>query len=126
MDRENRFMIYSPNYYFNNNQFEHKNHRQNSFIKTKEIYIHNILTDEEKPLKICMNKTVKNLKKEIEKLFNLKYSLDDYLLRVKIGGQPSGRLIQEDDENKTLFDNHFKSGCLVTFGKDRVSGGNKN
>ena len=35
----------------------------------------------------------------------------------------AGKLIQEDDENKTLFENHFKSECIVQFGKEKNRGG---
>ena len=32
------------------------------------------------------------------------------------------KLIQEDDENKTLFENHCKSQCIVIFGKVKNRG----
>ena len=69
-----------------------------------------------------MNKTVKQLKKEIEKLFGLNYSLDEYALRVKTGTMNAGFLIQEADEDKTLFENHFKLQCVVIFGKEKRTG----
>ena len=99
-------------------------HRQLSANKVKQIYIQNIANNNDtKPLSIGMNKTVKQLKKEIEKLFNLNYSLDEYALRVKTSGMNAGKLIQEADEEKTLFENHFKLECLVIFGKEKNRGG---
>lgn len=112
-----------------NNRFGDENisnnsaHRKVSATKIKEIYIQNIANDDTKSLKISMDKTVKQLKKEIEKLFNLQYSLDEYSLRVQTNGMNAGKLIQEKDENKTLFENHFKSECLVKFGKELNRGG---
>jgi len=99
-------------------------HRQLSAKKVKEIYIQNIANNNDtKSLQIGMNKTVKELKKEIEKLFNLNYSLDEYALRVKTNGMNAGKLIQESDESKTLFENHFSLQCLVIFGKEKNRGG---
>ena len=99
-------------------------HRDHSACKIKEIYIQNQAdNDNTKPLQISMSKTIKELKKEIEKLFGLKYSLNDFALRVKISGSKNGKLIQEEDENKTLFEHHFKSECTVIFGKEKNSGG---
>lgn len=101
--------------------------RQLSANKIKQIYIQNIANNNDtKPLNIGMNKTVKELKKEIEKLFQLNYSLDEYALRVKTNGMNAGKLIQEADENKTLFENHFKLECLVIFGKEKNRGGDYN
>ena len=98
--------------------------RQISANKIKQIYITNIANNNDtKPLNIGMNKTVKELKKEIEKLFCLNYSLDEYALRVKTNGMNAGKLIQEADENKTLFENHFKLECQVIFGKEKNRGG---
>ena len=86
--------------------------------KIKKIYIKDLSTEEIKELEISMGITVKQLKKEIEKLFKLNYSLDDYKLRVKNDGMHSVKIICEDDENKTLFENHFRSECLVIFGRE--------
>ena len=69
-----------------------------------------------------MDKTVKQLKKEIEKLFNLNYYLDDNNLRVKLPGRRTGKIIQEYDENKTLFYHHFKLESCVYFGKEENRG----
>jgi len=115
MRRDNRF---------SSNIEQSSAHRQLSANKVKEIYIQNIANNNDtRPLSIGMNKTVKQLKKEIEKLFNLNYSLDEYALRVKTNGMNAGKLIQEEDENKTLFENHFKLQCLVIFGKEKNRGG---
>lgn len=97
--------------------------RKLSASKVKEIFIQNISTNDTKSLNIGMDKTVKQLKTEIKKLFNLSYSLDEYALRVKTNGMNAGKLIQEQDENKTLFENHFKSQCIVIFGKEKNRGG---
>lgn len=115
MSRENRFL---------DNITNSSAHRQLSANKVKEIYIQNIANNNDtRPLKIGMNKTVKDLKKEIEKLFGLNYSLDEYALRVKTNGMNAGKLIQEADESKTLFENHFKLQCIVIFGKEKNRGG---
>ena len=114
MSRENRFLDDISN---------SGAHRQLSAKKVKEIYIQNVTNDDTKSLKIAMNKTVKELKKEIEKLFNLSYSLDEYALRVKGNGMNSGKLIYEQDENKTLFAAGFTLQCYVLFGKDKNIGG---
>lgn len=115
MSRDNRF---------SGNIVNSGAHRQLSAQKVKEIYIQNIANNNDtKPLKIGMNKTVKDLKKEIEKLFQLNYSLDEYALRVKTNGMNAGKLIQEADESKTLFENHFTLQCVVIFGKEKNRGG---
>lgn len=114
MSRENRF---------DNNLGGSGARRNISATKVKEIFIQNIANDDTRPLQIGMDKTVKQLKKEIEKLFNLDYSLDEYSLRVQTNGMNAGKLIQEKDENKTLFENYFKSQCIVKFGKEKNRGG---
>ena len=82
MDRENRFQGDIEN---------SGTHRQVSAKKVKGIYIRNIANNNDtRALQIGMNKTVKDLKKEIEKLFNLDYSLDEYALRVKVNGNIAG------------------------------------
>ena len=61
--------------------------RNLSAHKTKEIYIQNIANNNDtRPLEIKMDKTIKELKKEIEKLFSLNYKLDEYALRDKTNG----------------------------------------
>ena len=108
-----------------NNRFEESltkssAHRKTSAESVKEIYIQNEANDEDtRPLRIGMNKTVKDLKREIEKLFNLNYSLDGHKLRVKINGKRASKLIDEKDEDKTLYENCFKNGCIVLFGAEK-------
>ena len=89
--------------------------------KNKLIYITYVVTNDTRSLNISMDKTVKELKKEIEYLFNLYYSLDEYALKVKYAGMVSGKLINEQDENKTLFENGFKSECVVFFGNPKIN-----
>ena len=89
----------------------------------KKIYIKDLFTEEIKELEISMGITVKQLKKEIEKLFKLNYSLDEYTLRVQNDGMPFFKIICEDDENKTLFQNRFHSECFVIFGRENLKGG---
>ena len=86
--------------------------------KIKKIFIEDISTEQIKELEISMNITVKQLKKLIEKLFKLNYSLNDYPLRVRNNGIHFGKLILREDENKTLFELHFKSECIVIIGKE--------
>lgn len=88
----------------------------------KKIFIEDISTKQIKELDISMRITVKQLKKEIEKLFKLNYSLEDYALRVRNNGMAFTKLISECDENKTLFELHFRSECHVIFGKPTNKG----
>ena len=115
-----------PNKQTYNNRFENigflnKNIGRSDFLKTRgiTIFIINIATNDKRSLEIGKDKTVKELKKEIEELFNLDYSLDEQSIRVKYAGMKIGKLIQEQDENKTLFENHFKSECIVSFGREK-------
>ena len=67
-----------------------------------------------------MDKTVKQLKKEIEKLFNLNYSLDSNNLLVK---SPEGRNARPiHGENETLFFHHFKSESHIYCGREELRG----
>ena len=113
-ERENRFM---------ENFSNSGSHREHSATKLKEIYAHNNLTEEEKPILIRMDKTVKDLKKEIEKVFKLNYSLDEIPLKVKNSGQKAPKPILEEEENKTLFQIHIKSECIVFFGREKYLSG---
>lgn len=116
--------MYRRNRFDDNISYSSSN-RDYSSSKEKGIYINYIVTNDTRELNITMDKTVKQLKEAIRKLFNLNYSLDEYALRVKYGGMNSGKLIQEQDENKTLYEHHFKSECLVIFGKEKNRGGIK-
>ena len=100
--------IYSDKFYSDKLRQESK--------KVKPLLICNIITDEKRELNIGMDKTVKELKKEIEKLFNLSYSLDNTALEIKRNGIRNARIIREEDENKTLFEFNFKTYDLVYFG----------
>ncbi len=91
--------------------------------RIKQIFIHNVETNDTRTLDIGMDKTVKQLKKEIEKLFNLNYTLDEYCLIVVHPHHKAGIPIREEFENKTLFENHFKIGSLIKFGKVKNKGG---
>ena len=84
------------------------------------IYVNYITTNDTKTLIIPRNITVKELKKEIEVIFNLSYSLDETFLRLKKPGMHVGKLIC--DEDKTLFENRFSSESLVIFGKEKLLG----
>ena len=110
MNRENRF---------DNNLAGPGAHRNISATKVKEIFIQNVANDDTRPLKIGMDKTVKQLKKEIEKLFNLNYSLDEFKLKIKRCGIPFAKQISEENENRTLLENHFTNQCLVQFGRQK-------
>ena len=91
-----------------------------SAIEVKNIYVQNIEDEDTRPIKIAMNKTVKDLKKEIEKLFNLSYTLDDCQIRYKNNGMNCFKIIFEEKENKTLFENQLTSDSLVIFGKESI------
>lgn len=89
--------------------------------KAIPIYVNYITTNDTKTLIIPRNITVKELKKEIEVIFNLSYSLDETFLRLKKPGMMyAGKLIC--DEDKTLFENHFLPESLVIFGKEKLLG----
>ena len=118
MSRENYFLEKE------NGSKKAKSRRKVSAERIKQIYIQKLGEEEMKPLQIAMNKTVKDLKKEIEKLYNLSYSLNDHFIRVATNGMKEGsKPIDESNEGKTLFENHFTSECLVTFGKETNEGG---
>ena len=114
MSRENRFSDTSSNF---------SSRRKVSLERMKEIFIENVTTEDTRPLNIAMKKTVKDLKKEIEKLFGLDYSLDAYSLRVQTSSITGQKLIPPEDETKSLLDNGFTSRCIVFFGKDINLGG---
>ena len=117
MSRENKFLE-------KENISKIKSRRKLSAEKVKEIYIQRLGDEDYMPLKIAMNKTVKDLKREIEKLYNLNYSLDDHGIKVRSNGMKGGsRPIEQSDEGKSLFDNKFTSGCTVSFGEDKNEGG---
>ena len=92
---------------------------RSKYHKTKSIliYIANVFNNDTRSLNLSSGKTVKKLKKEIEILFNLNYSLDEYTLRLKIPSWKTGKIIKEENENKTLFENHFKNESEVFFGR---------
>ena len=117
MSRENRFSDTSSNF---------SSRRRLSVEKVKEIFIQNVTNGDKRSLNIIMKKTVKDLKKEIEKLFGLDSSLDDISLRVQTSSINGQTLIPPKDEQKSLFDNGFTPICEVFFGKDESVGGTFN
>jgi hypothetical protein len=72
-----------------------------------------------------MDKTVKQLKKEIEKLFNLNYSLNDIAIQYKNPYMKSPKTISEDSENKRLSEIPIKTDAFIYFGKEKNQGGSK-
>ena len=112
MSRENRFSDTSLNC---------SSRRRLSVEKVKEIFIQNVTNGDKRSLNIIMKKTVKDLKKEIEKLFGLDYSLDAYSLRVQTSSITGEKLIPPEDETKSLFDNGFTARCIVFFGNIEIS-----
>ena len=88
----------------------------------KTIIIKNIEDNTEKELEVLLSMTVFDLKREIERMFNLKNGfLNDYILKCKYRGMRSESLMGKD--NSTLFDNHIRNYCLVSFGKVKNLGG---
>ena len=114
MSRENRFSDTSSNF---------SSRRRLSVEKVKEIFIQNVTNGDKRSLNIVMKKTVKDLKKEIEKLFGLDSSLDNISLSVQTSSITGLKLIPPEDETKSLFDNGFTPICEVFFGKDQNIGG---
>ena len=112
MSRENRFSDTSSNC---------SSRRRLSVEKDKDIFIQNVTNGDKRSLNIIMKKTVKDLKKEIEKLFGLDYSLDAYSLRVQTSSITGEKLIPPEDETKSLFDNGFTARCIVFFGNIEIS-----
>ena len=112
MSRENRFSDTSSNF---------SSRRKVSLERMREIFIENVTTEDTRPLNIALKKTVKDLKKEIEKLFGLDYSLDAYSLRVQTSSITGEKLIPPEDETKSLFDNGFTARCIVFFGNIEIS-----
>ena len=89
----------------------------------KEIIIRNIMNNIEKEAEVLLSMTVFDLKREIEKKFNLKNGfLDENChLRCKYYGLRTGFLLGED--NSTLFDNKIKNYCVITFSIIKNVGG---
>ena len=114
MSRENRFSDTSSNF---------SSRRRLSVEKVKEIFIQNVTNGDKRSLNIIMKKTVKDLKKEIEKLFGLDSSLDDISLRVQTSSINGQKLIPQGDEQNSLLDNGFTPICEVFFGKDQFIAG---
>ena len=86
----------------------------------KEITI--IYNGVEKDLEISPMRTVKYLKEEIERLFNLEPgSLKLSKLRMAFRGLRTGIIL--DNENKILFDYRIKHGCRITFSLLQNTGG---
>lgn len=91
----------------------------------KEIIITNIINNDVKSLKIMMNKTVKELKKEIESLFGLNYSLNEINIQYKNPYMKTPRTISEQNETKKLCELKFVSDTMIYFGKEKNRGGLK-
>ena len=91
----------------------------------KQIIITNIITKDNRPLYISMDKTVKQLKKEIELLFKLNYSLSDITIQYKNPYMRTPKTINEDLENKRLSEIPIKTDAIVYFGKEKNQGGFK-
>ena len=100
-----------------------KGSRSSSLKKGRIINVENSSTGDSRQLSIQNSWNVKQLKKEIEKLFNLSFKLDNRRLKLKTNGMPQGIVINQDDENKTLLELGFTSFCFVFFGNEQnVSG----
>ena len=91
----------------------------------KQIIITNIINNDVKSLKIIMNKTVKELKKEIESLFGLNYSLNEINIQYKNPYMKTPRTISEQNETKKLYELKFVSDTMIYFGKEKNRGGLK-
>ena len=91
----------------------------------KLIRIQNIITEIEKELKISNRKTIKQLKSEIIKLFNLNYDLNNQDLRMQKPGWSSPKIITKEMENDTLFKLHIVNETIFFFGQQQNEGGSK-
>ena len=91
----------------------------------KLIRIQNIITEIEKELKIYNGKTIKELKSEIIKLFNLNYDLNNQDLRMQKPGISSPKIITKELENDTLFKLHVVNETTFFFGQQQNNGGSK-
>lgn len=103
--------------------------RKSAAQKVKTLYIERIDFDDTRELRTAMNISVNELKRKIENLYGLDYnSLDRIELRVQYGGMSAPKLITQDDEEKSLFENHIPSYAKIKFGLEENRGGqiNKN
>ena len=91
----------------------------------KVIRIQNIITEIEKELKIYNGKTIKQLKSEIIKLFNLNYDLNNQDLRMQKPGMSSPKIITREKENDTLYKLHIVNDTYIYFGQQQNNGGSK-
>ena len=91
----------------------------------KVVFLKNIENNEEIETKVYLYETVGDLKRKIERLFNLRNGFLDseYKLRMKYRGCREGILLNED--NTTLYDNRIKSNSTITFMKTKNKGANK-
>lgn len=91
---------------------------------SKVVFLKNIENNQEIETTIYLNETIGDLKRKIEKLFNLKNGLLDseYKLKMKFRGSREGILLGAD--NTTLEFNHVKSYSVITFMKTKNKGAN--
>lgn len=90
-----------------------------------QIIISNIITKDNRPLFISKGKTVKQLKKEIETLFKLDYSLNEITIQYKNAYMRTPKTISEDSENKKLSQIPINTDAFVYFGREQNKGGSK-
>ena len=96
--------------------------RQEANSKEKEIYIKHIGREKEIKIVIRLTETVRDLKRRIEKLFNLPPTiLDTHKLRVKYPGMRKGKLLKYD--SKTLEYYHIKNESVFIFSQEENKGG---
>ena len=101
---------------------DYKNILVNSKKETKKILIRNVNEDREEELEISPSKTVKYLKNEIERIFNLGgQKLTSIRLRLIKKSERCGKLL--DDDNKILFDYHIANGDRIDFSTLKNRGG---
>lgn len=86
----------------------------------KTIYINNLVTGQKNvALEVNLDETVKDLRKKIEDMFNIK--LNDNHLMVKHARRRQQKSL--DNEDATLREAHIKSEDIITIGRTEVKGG---
>ena len=101
---------------------DYKNILVNSKNETKKILISYIAEDREEELEISPSKTVKYLKNEIARIFNLGgEKLFHLKLRLLKKRERRGKIL--DDDNKILFVYHISNGDRIIFTTLNCEGG---
>lgn len=85
---------------------------------SKTVFVHYLVRNQRIDITIDIKKTVKDLKDEIEKFFNIKL-INNLMIRRKTKRIPTNL----NDENQTIEDARIKNGDKIIISKTDVLGG---